>query len=84
MERKIPQLAGTMYQIFYQECLPRLHKQTFRDEAHVRHEMEMEAAAGLVGWNIPTDDHNVNAIVEYAVACWEVICANREASDVSA
>ena len=69
----IKQLFGTMYTVFCAKCLPRLWDEQFQDEAHVRREMEAEAHGGLVGWNFPATERNINAIVEYAIASWEHI-----------
>ena len=69
----IKQLFGTMYTVFCAKCLPRLWDEQFQDEAHVRREMEIEAHGGLVGWNFPATERNINAIVEYAIASWEHI-----------
>ena len=69
----IKQLFGTMYTVFCAKCLPRLWDEQFEDEAHVRREMEAEAHGGLVGWNFPATEKNINEIVEYALANWEHI-----------
>ena len=72
-EKRVTQIFGTMYTVFKTKCNPRLWEETFRDETHVRHEMETEAVGGLTGWNFPATDDNVKAIVDYCVAAWEVI-----------
>ena len=55
----IKQLFGTMYTVFCAKCLPRLWDEQFQDEAHVRREMEAEAHGGLVGWNFPATERNI-------------------------
>ena len=67
-------LAGTYYADLYTvNCLPRLYKETFRDEAHVRHETDMEAAGALVGWGLDPPEHLIKEVVDTCVEAWEVI-----------
>ena len=74
------QLGGFLYDtIFCVNCLPRLHKEVFADEAHVRREMQDTASDALAGWG-QYNRRNRDAVADYAVACWKAICAKREAS----
>ena len=76
-----PQLGGFLYDtIFYVNCLPRLHKEVFTDEAHVRREMEDTASNALASWGQYTG-RNRDAVADYAVACWKAICAKREENE---
>ena len=73
----MPHLTGIFYTVFMTKCNPLLHTETFRDETHLRYEMADKAAAGLAGWNIPPTDRNVDSIVDYSVAAWEALKAQR-------
>ena len=73
------QLAGFLYDtIFRQNCLPRLHNETFDDEAHVRREMQDTASDALAGWG-QYSRRNSDAVTDYAVDCWKAIREEKEA-----
>ena len=78
----MPQLGGFLYDtIFYVNCLPRLHKEVFTDEAHVRREMEGHRQQRLSQLGNATTGRNRDAVTDYAVACWKAICAKREENE---
>ena len=77
-KKKVTQIYGTMYTVFRSHCLPRLWDEDFRDEDHLRHEMQEAAMRGLTGWNFPNHADNVQLIVNYAVAAWQVITLSKQ------